>query len=916
MASNDDLIIKIKAETKKAEQQIKDLDDQLKKLGDTSKKSTKETKAGVDGLSKSYSGLSTTLKGVAAAYLSIQTAQTLLDWTKQAADAEQAADAFDRVFEDMGLNAETEFNKIKEASKDLIPDAALKQMSVAAASLGVPINNIAGLMEVATAKAREMGISTEQAFQNMVEGIGRGSTEVLDNLGIVVKLDDAYLKWADTIGKNVKDLTAQEKKMALVNAVMEKGKKSVDRYAKAGLSASQKMQKLNSEFDNLKITIGGALLPSLEKVTEKTIEWIESLSEDDIRTFQGSVDTLVTSVSGLVETVKLLAEIQLPDWMQGDDKTQGWLGTAAEGWGKILDYVNAFVYSMAQATEDIDKQKKAFKELNDSLNNFDSSTGKFDEMSEAIRNNISAAEGLIEKLETVGSIEADKAIIELNKEIAIMKDRLKDIQSQKAFAHIGDGIKDALGAQEKLNDLTKKYTESRLKDIKKANNEEIKSNEKKVKQLLSNEEKLVQEIIKIHEQLAEKLKQIDADRFQSNLSIDQKIRDLGYQQLSEIDAFNQKQIDAQKALSLAKESLYQGELDKYKSYMSEYISLTTEAGGKAIEVEGVVLKTKQETSKIAIDALNTEKALNEQMYSQLKDLAEQEAKAKLAAKEAALDSSKAQLEATKALIKAQKELVEALTGKKVDIDLSAIDLAIQKIDVEKKKAIDLDNTRIQQKVIVDTSDIQTADTKVRELVELTLNGVTMKVDSDTKAADFGIKKMITQVEGDDITMIVNPEYEKAVKEIEKAKLGVEKNPAKMVVDADTSKGDAKIKESQKKAEKTLTSKVDYKPDTSAADRARDQISKPIIVPVTYVPTNSPPSGASPAQSGAPFAMPQGNAGTMNSSINYAAPLTIPATNVETSVNLTLKIDGQKIKALIKNGAVSGLEEYLTQEGGL
>jgi len=69
------------------------------------------------------------------------------------------------------------------------------------------------------------------------------------------------------------------------------------------------------------------------------------------------------------------------------------------------------------------------------------------------------------------------------------------------------------------------------------------------------------------------------------------------------------------------------------------------------------------------------------------------------------------------------------------------------------------------------------------------------------------------------------------------------------VDADTKDADTKIAKSKKTASETVVTTVDFKPNTSAVDSARRVVSKPITVPVTYVPTNSPPPGTGFASGG-------------------------------------------------------------------
>ncbi len=163
--TDQELLIKIKADTGNATKEINRLNKEVNKLTKSNAKFAKTSK-GVNAVNKSFAGLGKTLGGLVTGYAAFAAATKALEFTKMAADAEQAADAFERVFTDMGLVAEEEFAKIKEASMGLIPEAAIKQSAVTAASLGVPVGKLAELMEVARAKAREMGTDVTSAFND------------------------------------------------------------------------------------------------------------------------------------------------------------------------------------------------------------------------------------------------------------------------------------------------------------------------------------------------------------------------------------------------------------------------------------------------------------------------------------------------------------------------------------------------------------------------------------------------------------------------------------------------------------------------------------------------------------------------------------------------------------------------------
>ena len=301
MAAENDLIIKITAETDRAVKEIKKLTTEVNKFTKTDDKVSKTTVKNTTAVNKGFASLKVSMAGLVTGAAVLGIAMKAIEFSTLAADAEQAADAFDRIIEGMGLNAEEEFQKIKDAAKGLIPDAAIKQSAVTAVSLGVPLEKLAELMEIARVKAREMGTTAQSAFNDLATGIGRGSPMILDNLGLTIKLGDANKKMAVELGKTVEALTKEEKQMALTNAVIDAGSESVERFGDVALTAKENSQKFDAAIDNLKVKIGGALLPAMDALTVVTTKFINSIVGNEAKK---SLDGINQSLKDIKETTK------------------------------------------------------------------------------------------------------------------------------------------------------------------------------------------------------------------------------------------------------------------------------------------------------------------------------------------------------------------------------------------------------------------------------------------------------------------------------------------------------------------------------------------------------------------------------------------------------------------------------------
>lgn len=194
---------------------------------------------------------------IGAAYMTAMKAWNLAE---QAAKYEQSAAAFHSMATSMGKDATAEFKKIREASGGLIDTQALTEATNKALSLGIPIENIADLMIIARAKARDMGTDTSKAFSDIATGVGRASPLILDNLGLTLKVGTANEEMAKSLGKTVAELTDQEKKTAILNATLAAGKEAVERYDLSQKTTAENMQALKVTLSDLQLMLGQGIV--------------------------------------------------------------------------------------------------------------------------------------------------------------------------------------------------------------------------------------------------------------------------------------------------------------------------------------------------------------------------------------------------------------------------------------------------------------------------------------------------------------------------------------------------------------------------------------------------------------------------------------------------------------------------------
>lgn len=219
-------------------------------LDAATRKAEQNFKGFVSNIKQHWIGFTAAIAGTGLAF------NKAFNLAEMAAKFEQSRQAFRSMVTSMGQDAEQLFQDLKQKSAGLIGDQSLVEAANRAFSLGIPVERLGELMEISRAKARDMGITTAQAFDDIATGVGRGSPLIIDNLGLALKLGEANEKFAASVGKTVEELTEKEKKLAILNATVDAGKEALDRYDLSTKTMYERMQSLRVTVENMELQLG------------------------------------------------------------------------------------------------------------------------------------------------------------------------------------------------------------------------------------------------------------------------------------------------------------------------------------------------------------------------------------------------------------------------------------------------------------------------------------------------------------------------------------------------------------------------------------------------------------------------------------------------------------------------------------
>ncbi len=188
-------------------------------------------------------------------------AKVVASLTEDGAAALQTEQRFNTLAKTAGTTGAALLSSLKSASGGEISDLNLQLEASKAEFLGVAksAQDFSTLMAIARNNAQSMGLTTQEAFDKLVDGLDKGSARALKQVGLNINLKDAEAAYASSIGVTVGQLTEEGKKQALVQAAMQQGEQQIQATGGAAANAAQSYQQFDAAVDNAKTKVGELL---------------------------------------------------------------------------------------------------------------------------------------------------------------------------------------------------------------------------------------------------------------------------------------------------------------------------------------------------------------------------------------------------------------------------------------------------------------------------------------------------------------------------------------------------------------------------------------------------------------------------------------------------------------------------------
>tara|TARA_X000001382_G_scaffold118222_1_gene98359 strand:- start:8899 stop:12414 length:3516 start_codon:yes stop_codon:yes gene_type:complete len=171
-----------------------------------------------------------------------------------------------------GTNMKFLANSIKEATGSIISFREASQAAAIGTAAGLTQTQLKEIATLAKNASITLGRDLTDSFNRLTRGIIKAEPELLDELGIIIRLDRVMKEYAASIGVTVTELTQFERSQAVANAVLTQGGDKFQDMGDNVNETSKALEALNELLDEVK----RKLAPVTESVAKGLTDALKS----------------------------------------------------------------------------------------------------------------------------------------------------------------------------------------------------------------------------------------------------------------------------------------------------------------------------------------------------------------------------------------------------------------------------------------------------------------------------------------------------------------------------------------------------------------------------------------------------------------------------------------------------------------
>jgi len=225
----------------------------------TAKGFSKQAGAISGGLVPAYAVLAANIFAITAAFNAL----------KEAAQVRALEEGFAALGNEVGRTSSLMANKLVEITDGALSMADALRASAAGFSAGFSMKEMEGLAEIARGASLALGRDLGDALDRLVRGTAKLEPEILDELGIFVRLDDAVDAYALTLGKTGEQLSETERRQAFLNTALLQGERKFAAVADVDVNPFNKLAASAKNLaENFLRIVNVAILPFIDMLSK------------------------------------------------------------------------------------------------------------------------------------------------------------------------------------------------------------------------------------------------------------------------------------------------------------------------------------------------------------------------------------------------------------------------------------------------------------------------------------------------------------------------------------------------------------------------------------------------------------------------------------------------------------------------
>lgn len=312
--------IEVNGKMQKATVSAKKLNQALNETGKNARTADRNLKGAAQassGASKNFSKMSQGMGGLVGVYASFAAQVFALTaafgFLKRAADLENLRRAQIDFASSSGLAIQTLTANLQESSQGMMDFQMAAQAAATGAAKGFSNSQLEELVVGATKASKGLGLEFEDTFNRLLRGVSKAEPELLDELGITLRLEEATERYATAIGKSRDALTTAERSQAVFVETMRQLNDTfgaIDPEANPFVQLQKTFQKIIEDITEKAMPAVTSLVNIINnnaQVAATAFAALATLILANIAGFGGAIKLMVGGVAGAVAKMGSLA---------------------------------------------------------------------------------------------------------------------------------------------------------------------------------------------------------------------------------------------------------------------------------------------------------------------------------------------------------------------------------------------------------------------------------------------------------------------------------------------------------------------------------------------------------------------------------------------------------------------------------